>query len=422
MTLIKQTIYTDYMKIRIFGISMHLHFNAFYRWWAKHVLSIRMRRKLRLIKRHKKIRVGFLVSESSKWSYQSVYDQFAADPKFEPVILITKLYLEHSQKQSFLKTMNDCAYFFINKKMNVEIAYDEANRAYIPLDKFDIDIVFYQQPWELDILQHPITVSKYAITAYSAYGFDLIAWAGPYFEWFHRWLDVYFTTSKSTLNYIQSIAKSVANCKIVGAPKLDDYFDVKEIKQNKPVIIYAPHHSFEKDSLELATMQFNGKEILEFADMTRDKFNWVFKPHPRLLHSIIQNKIMTEKQANEYYNQWRSIGRIHDTGDYIGLFKNSSALITDCCAFLAEYLPSGSPVLHLVSPKAKFNDTANDFIYSYYSIHNSDELHHAFARVLIENQDYKKEERLEKIPLVFDSQEKTASKILKIIKNIVTQR
>lgn len=422
MSLVQYKIKPNYIRIRFLKTSIHLPFNAFYRWCVKHILSIRMHRKLNIIKKHKKIRVGFLVSEQSKWGYQSVYDQLVIDPKFEPVILVTKLYLEHSQRQSFYKKMSDCTEFFVNKNMNVEIAYDEEKHKYISLDKFNLDVVFYQQPWELDISQHPITVSKYAITAYSAYGFDLIDWEGPYLEWFHRWLDVYFTPSKSTLNYIQNIAKSVTNCKIVGAPRLDDYFDINAEKSQKPIVIYAPHHSFEKGSLELATLQFNGKEILEFAKMTQDKFDWIFKPHPRLLQSIIQNKIMTEKQANEYYAQWKKIGKIHDSGDYISLFKSSYALITDCCAFLAEYLPSGHPVLHLISKKAKFNDTAKDFIYSYYSIHNLDELNSIFYKVLVQNQDYKKQERLNKIPLIFDSHEKTAVKILKIIKNIITKR
>lgn len=418
MSLIQYKFKSDHISMRIFGVSIHIPFNALYRYMVNHIVALRFRRKIKKLKNKTKIRVGFLVSEASKWAYQSVYDEMTINPRFEPVVLVTKLYLEHKQQQSFYKKMTNCIDFFKNKNLNVEIAYDEANHKYIPLKKLNIDIVFYQQPWELDISQHPIKVSKYALTLYSAYGFDLVDWVGPYLEWFHRWLDVYFTPSYSTYKYIKKITKNVINCKIVGAPRLDDYFNVKTIKQKKPVIIYAPHHSFEKGSLELATMQFNGQKILEFARTTKDKFNWVFKPHPRLFQSIVQNNIMSESEANNYYKSWSQIGIIHDTGDYIDLFKNSSCLITDCCAFLAEYLPSGHPVLHLINDKAKFNDTAKQFIHSYYSIHNLDELEAACYSVLIRGNDYKKKERLDNIPLIFDNKQKTAVKILTIIKNI----
>ena len=415
MSLIKYNFESKHINFRIFGILFHIPYNSFYLYIVKKILKKRLSRKMETIKNKQKIRVGFLVSEQSKWGYQSIYDELASDSRFEPVILITKLYLEHSQKTTFYKKMTDCIDFFRNKKMNIELAYDEEKHKYIPIKDLNIDILFYQQPWELDISQHPIVASKYAITCYSAYGFDLVEFDAVYLECFHRWLDLYFTPSKSTFDYINKQKTQIENVRIVGAPRLDDYHNTKKRKKQKKTIIYAPHHSFEKGSLRLATFSYNGKQILDFAKK-HTEFDWVFKPHPRFKYSVIKNNIMSEKEIDKYYYEWEKIGEIKDSGDYIDLFQNSDALITDCCAFLAEYLPSKHPVLHLVSSYAKFNSTAKEFIDSYYSIHNLEEMNNVFSDVLLNDNDYKKKERLNKISLIFDQKEKTAFKIIKILK------
>lgn len=412
-----------YMRIYLFGMSIcRVYFDSvFYRWFVKYVLSHRMKKKLKRINKHKKIRVGFLVSEQSKWGYASVYDAFAKSENYEPVILITKLSLEHLGRKTYYKTGADCYTYFKNMGYNVELAYDEENHKYIPLNKLNIDIVFYQQPWELDDSQHPINVSKYAITGYVSYGFELVADKILYMDSFHRWLDFFFTPSQQTSDYLTSIAPDVSNIYISGYPKVDAYFDAIHKKLKKPVVIYAPHHSFEKNSLNMATFQFNGREILHLAQSTADKIDWVFKPHPRFKHAVVINNIMTQDEIEQYYNAWQKIGKIEEGGDYINMFVNSSAMITDCCSFLAEYLPSKHPVLHLINPQGLYNDVAKSFINTYYQIYNTQELQNEFNRVIIRGDDYKKSERLSKVPIVFNKQQKSGENIFNIIdKNIKT--
>jgi hypothetical protein len=98
----------------------------------------------------------------------------------------------------------------------------------------------------------------------------------------------------------------------------------------------------------------------------------VFKPHPRFKHAVVINNIMSEEQISSYYDEWSKLGEIYEGGDYLKLFVNSAALITDCVSFLGEYLPSKHPVFHLDSLKADFNDFAKSFIGSFYKIHSVD--------------------------------------------------
>ena len=70
-------------------------------------------------------------------------------------------------------------------------------------------------------------------------------------------------------------------------------------------------------------------------------------------------------------------------------------LITDCGSFLSEYLPTKSPVFHLISedpvPHHPFH---NRSARSYYKIHTVDELENMFKTVILEKNDSMREERL----------------------------
>lgn len=419
MSIVHLKLKSKYLKIQFLGISLHVKPGSLYRFIVKTILAFRMKKKIRRLQQKDKIRVGFLVAESSKWGYQSVFDAFASDSRFEPVIMTTKLAIEHKTGATYYKTMADCKEFFKKKGMPVISAYNEENNSYIPLNELDVDIVFYEQPWELADCQHPIHVSKYAITCYSSYGFDLVAWNGAYKEDFHRFLDVYFTVSEANKDYILKVCKAANNVCIVGNPKLDVFMNPINSEESKKIIIYAPHHSFEEHSLNLATFQYNGQFILDFAKKHAEKFYWCFKPHPRLKHALITNKIMTEEQVNAYYEQWNTIGEICDGGDYFELFQKSAALITDCCSFLGEYLPTEKPVMHLINTRAQFNDVAKSFIGTYYQIYDNKQLLQEFERVLVKCDDYKKQDRLKKIGLIFDKNQRTADKIFCSINNMI---
>ena len=67
----------------------------------------------------------------------------------------------------------------------------------------------------------------------------------------------------------------------------------------------------------------------DIAKKYADKFDWYFKPHPRLKHALIKNNIMTEQEANDYYMQWQKVGKICDSGDYFEMFQESSKCNTE---------------------------------------------------------------------------------------------
>ena len=369
-----------------------------------------------------KIKVGFLVNEAAKWQYQSVYEELAQSSDFEPVVLVTQLVMNHKGKHNFYQTINDCYDFFKSRGMNVRYAYNLKKKKYVAAKNLGVDILFYPQPWEIADVQHPYMVSRYALTCYVPYGLHLVDFEGSYMRAFHAYLWLMFVeTPRQIEQFSQKMGKEVKNCTLAQYPKLDEYFKdtVTEYPEDKPIVIYAPHHSFEKDGLCCATFADNGLRILEIAQKSADKINWIFKPHPRFKTAVVNNKIMTPEQINAYYNEWNKLGQIVEGGNYINLFKQSSAMITDCISFLGEYLPSGHPLFHLLAKKRPFNDLAKSFLDAYYQIENINSLEKILNDVVIRHNDVLQEVRKAKMSILFDPHEKSATKIVNKLRQML---
>ena len=104
---------------------------------------------------------------------------------------------------------------------------------------------------------------------------------------------------------------------------------------------------------------------------------------------------MSDNEIENYWNDWDKIGLKYETGDYLNLFSESYAMITDCGSFLTEFLMTEQPVIHLVSEKcAGYNDDIKKLVKSYYQAHDLEELENYLEEIIIKKQDPKKDERL----------------------------
>lgn len=375
------------------------------------------------------IRVDFIVSENSKWGYQSLYDLFEQSKIFEPRILISILMNAHEGKDTTRKNTAENYNFFKSRGMRVEYLYK--NGEYLDLKNYNSDIVFYDQLWELPEDYMPKAVSKYALTCFCPYAFAILKDQGIYFAWKRQfYLYKYFIEHKLVLDLYKQYDKYIAEktCLITGYPKLDFY--QQPLKQIHPAwkdpqktkIIYAPHHSLD-NRLLLATFDKNGKFIQDLAK-SHPETTWIYKPHPRLKFALIKSGIMTEDEYDKYVEEWARIGTVYMQGDYLDIFRSSDAMITDCSSFLAEYLPSKKPLIRLINPKGmSLNKLGEKVVSGYYSAHNNKELLEFFNKVIIQKDDYKRAKREKLIEEIFDFNESSASKIYKfLLKSILTEQ
>ena len=355
--------------------------------------------KIRLFSKYRKIRIGFWVTEPTKWTSQYFYDLLKQDDRFEPFIILS--YFKTPQGNVPPKEFyNNAKHFFETNGCKVYDSFDADNYKFKRLDEFKPDIIFYQQPWLISKEQRLEEIYKKSLLCYIPYCFYSMNSHLNYLSKFHGVMWKYFVETEMHKKEYQKLYNA-ANCVNVGSTKLDGYHFINQEEaekywktKNKKRIIYAPHHSFNDGLHEVATFKENGKFILELAK-SHPETEWIFRPHPAFIDRVLKNSIMTEEEINNYYQEWKNIGTISTGGNYYEMFSSSDCLITDCISFLSEYAPTLKPVFHLRKnyQKEEFNSLVSKIDKSYYQIYTNEEMASSFERVIINGDDYLKEKR-----------------------------
>jgi len=280
----------------------------------------------------------------------------------------------------------------------------------------------------------PRRIAGKALGVYMHYGFMMMANHGMHYNVgpFHSYLWKYFTqTEGHRLMHLKFDPSAYDKLIVTGYPKLDVYFDKIENKKTyctiwkKPVdtetkrIIYAPHHSLEGSRLSMSTFEWMHKELLEIAEK-QDGLQWIYKPHPTLKHNAIKKKFMTKAQYEKYENTWADLpnSAVYDSGNYFNIFRTSDALITDSGSFLAEYLPTGKPIIWLASKNTVgFNPVGAILAESFYTAGNIKEFKSIFNNVIINGNDPLREKRMKAIDMLLFSKNKSSIIIMDFLKS-----
>ena len=370
------------------------------------------------------LKVIFLVRENQKWAYTSLYRELEKNENFTPLVVVTILDIVKRGKDKTRNNLEENYKFFKNKNMNVEYAYK--NGEYVDLKAFSPDIVFYDQPWDLPEIYKPHYVSKFALACYSPYGCELLDNKDDYTQDFHAHLfRFYIGIGENVERYEKYLKGNSTNCVVTGYPKLDSYLDKSAANchlwqsNDKVKIIFAPHHSLDRNGLNLSTFKLTHKIVLEYAK-TNSNITWVFKPHPRLKYALLRNKIMNESEIQKYFSEWEKLGSVYEKGDYLDLFKTSDLMLTDGCSFLYEYLPSGKPIIRLVNTNSfKFNHFGRKVMEKIYCVKNKTQFEDIMNNLVNKKNDFMREERIEFIKSNFDFNITGAEKIMEdLISNI----
>ncbi len=381
----------DYYKILTI-----LNFNIFIK---KDSFDKLYKQKIKELKNKKNIRVCFLVNEISKWKTQSLYDLFKSSKNFEPFVVVTIADRQWNlNKNERLKIIENTYKYFEERKICCEIGYDTVKDRAMSLKKFKPDIVFYQQPWQISKVQQPKKVAKYALTCYVPYFVPNYGILQMDCQNFHKNLFRYYVLNDDWKNiYFDYMGDYGKNLVAVGHTMLDYFYLKSNFKQDKNYVIYAPHwtipHEKNINDQNYSTFLENGAEILEYAKQ-HPEINWAFKPHPTLKIAL-KNVGWNASEIDNYYKEWESFAKCCYDSDYMELFMQSKALITDCGSFLIEYFCTGKPILHLISKfsKACIPEPTKKILNTFYKIKNNSDLYKYFNDIIINNNDYKKEQR-----------------------------
>ena len=340
------------------------------------------------------LKIIFLIDDPAKWQYQSVYDAMEKSNNFDPLVVVVPEWTG-TEKPSSVK-LNELYHFFLDKKIKVEYGYDLNTKTFLHLESFAPDIIFYQHPWNIAPIQNILLTSTFALSCYCPYAIVENPLTLPYSDGFKCALTFHFVADDTAKKEILSYNNQINNIIVTGHPKLDTGLQVitQHIKKfHKATIVYAPHHSFKKGTLRWATFKWSGLAMLELVKKYPE-FNWVLKPHPRFIRTVIRNKIMSKKEINTYYAEWKKHGQIVESGNYFELFAESDLMVTDCGSFLVEYLLTKKPLIHLNQSKAEPHTLLNaKILTSYYSANTTDELNDLFDDLCVKHHDPMKEQR-----------------------------
>ena len=361
---------------------------------------------LRRYRRKKgKVRVLFLLNELSKWKMQKLFDLMASSNDFEPVIALTYADVDWSlSQQEKIDKHKKMREYFALRGIDVVESFSLEQMKPRPISKFDVDVVFYQQPWGYHIDQFPAVISRHAITCYVPYFVPNYSYLPmECYPFFLSTLFRYYTLSQtwekylsSAMNWFERTTRYVGS----GHPALDLFVDGgKGIEQNGKCVIYAPHwsvnHPENVNSERYSTFLENGDAILRFAKEHRE-IKWIFKPHPSLRVTLESRGIWPMERTAEYWSEWERLGMACYDADYQKYFWMSSAIVTDCASFLCEYSATGKPVIRLVSHAAGIRPSSiNQALFdSFYNVENLDEMERVFNDVIVNGNDPKRDVRL----------------------------
>lgn len=361
----------------------------------------------------KKIRIGFLVSEISKWKGQTLYDYLLDTDDFLPVIFIypSPHELKAETKDSILIILEEKERYFLDCGMNVESIWDTSKSKCIHSSDIDADILFYQQPWDIPPAPLLEDIASKALTFYFPY--YLVNNFIPEWElkmYLHYYVYRYIVLNERLVEIFKPyVRSSLYSGKMVGLghPSIDLFYLQKDYKTTKNYVIYAPHFSFKCDRhtgkdlpYYSSTFLEQGKLILDFAKH-HPEINWAFKPHPRLRTELTDYNIWTKQEVDEYYQEWERIGTACYDSQYIELFFESKAMITDCSSFLSEYSCTGKPLIRLIPYEGRYlappNPALEKLYDCFYKSYNDIELVSFLEMVVIDNKDPMKKSRIEQV-------------------------
>ena len=346
------------------------------------------------LKLKEKIKVLFICEENEKWCYTNLYKKLKTEKKYDvlPVALFPIL-----SKGKIIHTQNENKTFFNNLNIETIDFWDYQNNNIQDIKKLNPDIVFYQQPWYLNNINHPKNVSNYALTIMAPYGYTTLSekeWGSSSVKEIYQSLWLFLAESPYHIKFYKKTAKMKNNLKTFGSLKLDNY--KKEIKQNiwkkqeNPKIIYAPHQTISNDGLRMSTFQNIYKDILNYAK-NHQKYSFIYKPHPMLKNTVVEYNLMTKEEYETYENTWNNLDNslVYDKGEYFDIFKTSDILITDCSSFLAEYFPTKNPIIFLNrKDRAPFDKFGNAIKKGFYEANNFNDVEILIENILNKKQDF----------------------------------
>ena len=308
--------------------------------------------KVASLRRKRKIKVVFVLSDVSKWKTELLYRAMKEHERFEPYILVTE-FLPYKDKELLVSQL--VKYLTDNK-----YEYTEIKENQVITDIVKPDIIFYQQQYEKSIREDLECLRNLrSLFCFAPYGINTLDVRYFYNQRFYdlAW-QIYSVNDLEIEGISRHMVYKGRNCLATGVPLADTLMSPdnsftdpwKKQDRKKTRIIWAPHYSMpdSRSRFFFSTFMRYCDFMLSVAEKYKDRVQIAFKPHPWLRSKLYY--LWGEEKTERYYSIWANGDNTQlVTGDYVALFKHSDAMIHDCASFTVEYLYTRKPVMYLVS-------------------------------------------------------------------------
>ena len=351
------------------------------------------------IRRKDKIKVGFYFDFSAHWCNDDLYNVFAKDERFDPVVFmpVDGWYNNQFDKNDFQKDAKK----FKARGLNV----CDKNRA-----SFDTPmegILFRFRPYP-EFIPPAFKLANLKLKETLVINFPYSFVLGTYLSS----LPLYNVSWKVFFNSFIELEKFRTSTRFEmprgvysGYTKLDVFFkkdaklefDWKMTRPDAKKIIWAPHWSMDVPFGGSSTFHWNYKFMYEFAK-AHPEISWVVKPHPQLFQRAISIRLFPSNEAlNEYLQKWNELpnAQVYTGAYYQAIFATSDGMILDSMSFIAEYQYVNKPMIFLTKNNNKAYFVREKILEASYRINGKDfdGIAAMMQRVIIEGDDYKAAER-----------------------------
>lgn len=268
---------------------------------------------------------------------------------------------EDHLKEQYKKTKN----FFINKygAEYVVDGYDEQTGVFLDVSE-QFDMIYCANPYDAMVNKvHGVQYlsSKNVLPIFINYGYSISRW---HFTCVEQSLELslfykYFADTTYTLKEIKKYNLNRGrHVFLSGYSKMDELSKYPSKQNNKIKILLAPHHTIKgmNEAFQLSNFLTYYELIKRLPDIYTD-VDFVFRPHPLLFVNLVNKKIWSQKQVDDYINDIKRKGVIYSIGgDYISLFSECDAIIHDCGSYMVEWLYTDKPCCFVVEDEKKLKN------------------------------------------------------------------
>lgn len=382
----------------------------FHTWWRWNRYFRQLRRLAKEIRKKEEIKVLFIAFNLSNWKHDSLFRAMQAHSRFSPSILIVpemQVTALEQREQKMRMLMEYC------RKNNYPFftlcnTDGDTQGKSIPAE---YDILIYAKPYLGAVptsLDYPLYRDRLLLAIhYACHSVDA-DWAcnQPYQKW--AWMDFYENDSTARGSALYKECGKRNNV-VTGLPVFDAFMlpptanPWKAQSGNPKKIIWAPHWTLSTSKSWLgcySNFLSMAEPMRNLAKTTQGTFQWAFKPHPLLKHTLYSHPDWGKAKTDEYWEWWAmQINTQLEEGEYSDLFQTSDAMIHDSCSFSCEYHFTGKPVLFICNNIEQhikgLNDMATAGFLAQYIGKGMEEVKIFLHETLLQSIDPKRNTRLE---------------------------